>query len=351
MSIKGIKIGELVSKYPIVQGGMGVGVSLSGLAGAVAAAGGIGVISTAQIGFSEPEFDNEPLKTNLRMIGEHIKRARKKAADGILGVNIMVATKNYAEYVKTAVDNKIDLIISGAGLPLELPKYTKGSGTKIAPIVSSIKAASVILKSWDRHFGTTADAVVVEGPNAGGHLGFKNEELEKINMNQYDEEIKGIISKVNEYGEKYDKEIPVIVAGGMENHEDLMHYIDIGAAGIQVATKFVTTYECDASDAYKQAYLNCKKEDIVIVKSPVGMLGRAIDNEFVKKTKLERIPVKKCHNCIVTCNPATTPYCITDALTNAVTGNLKEGLIFCGANAYKENRIRYVKDVINDYIL
>ncbi|GAA4653865.1 nitronate monooxygenase family protein [Anaerocolumna aminovalerica] len=346
---KPLKIGNLIAKLPVIQGGMGVGISLSSLAGAVSAQGGIGVISTAQIGFTEPDFDVNPLKANLRMIGEHIKMARKLAPKGVLGVNIMVATQNYASYVKEAIKSGIDLIISGAGLPMELPSIAKESQTKLVPIVSSLKAANVIFKMWDKKDNTVPDAIIIEGPKAGGHLGFKPEELEDISLPDYDKEIEKIIELTKGYEAKYEKEIPVIIAGGIENKADMEHYLSLGAEGIQVATKFVTTKECDADIKYKEAYINCKEEDIIIVKSPVGMPGRAIRNKFMERAALGRIPVRKCHNCIIPCNPATTPYCITDALTNAAKGNLDEALLFCGANAYKETRIRTVKEVLADY--
>lgn len=346
---KPLKIGELTARLPIIQGGMGVGISLSSLAGAVAAQGGIGVISTAQIGFSEPDFKKNALEANLRMVGEHIKKARQIAPKGILGVNIMVATQNYAKYVKEAIKNGIDLIISGAGLPIELPEIAKGTRTKLIPIVSSLKAASIIFKMWDKKNQTTPDALIIEGPKAGGHLGFLPEMLEAIDDKAYDEEIKNIIDLTKDYGSKYGKHIPVIVAGGIKDKEDMEHYLSLGADGIQVATKFVTTEECDADMKYKQAYLDCKKEDIVIVKSPVGMPGRAILNEFVQKTLKGPIPIKRCHNCIKSCDPKDTPYCITEALANAAVGNLKEALVFCGANAYLENKIRTVKEVLLDF--
>lgn len=346
---KPLKIGNLTAKLPIIQGGMGVGISLSSLAGAVAAEGGIGVISTAQIGFSEPDFKKNPLEANLRMVGEHIKRARQIAPKGILGVNIMVATQNYARYVKEAIKSGIDLIISGAGLPTELPEIAKGTKTKLIPIVSSLKAASVIFRLWDKKNQTTPDALIIEGPKAGGHLGFLPEMLENISDEAYDKEIKSIIDLTKDYGSRYGKHIPVIIAGGVKNKVDMEHYLKLGADGIQVATKFVTTEECDADIKYKQAYLDCKKEDIIIVKSPVGMPGRAIRNEFVNKTLEGPIPVRRCHNCIKSCNPADTPYCITEALANAAVGNIEEALLFCGANAYLEKKIRTVKEVLSDF--
>ena len=278
--MKTLKIGELTARIPVIQGGMGVGISLSGLAGSVAACGGVGVISTAQIGYRDPEFEKNPIKTNLRVIGEEIQKAREIAKGGILGVNIMVATKQYAEYVKAAVKAGIDLIISGAGLPMELPKLVEGSKTKIAPIVSTVKAARVICRFWDHHYQRMPDLVVIEGPKAGGHLGFSRKQLEEFTPVTYDQEIRGILAEVKKYADKYGKEIPVVVAGGIFTREDMLHAMELGADGVQMGTRFVTTWECDASEAYKQTYLHAKKEDIVIVDSPVGMPGRAIRNRF-----------------------------------------------------------------------
>lgn len=347
--MKPLKIGDLTIKLPIIQGGMGVGISLSSLAGTVSSLGGVGVISTAQIGFTEPDFDKSPLEANLKMIGEHINKARKIAPNGILGVNIMVATQNYAKYVKEAIKNGIDIIISGAGLPTELPEIAKGSKTKLIPIVSSLKAAKIIFKLWDRKDKVAPDAVIIEGHKAGGHLGFQYEQLENPDYDSYDEEIVQIVNLTKEYEEKYGKEIPVIMAGGISNKEEMEHYLNLGIKGIQVATKFVTTQECDAHMNYKKAYIDSNKEDIVIVKSPVGLPGRAIRNAFAERTLLGRIPVNKCYKCINGCNPAQTPYCITEALINAAKGNMEEALIFCGANAYLEKEIRTVKDVLSDY--
>ncbi len=349
--MKPLKIGDLTAKLPIIQGGMGVGISLSSLAGTVSSYGGVGVISTAQIGFTEPDFDKNPLEANIRMIGEHIKRARKLAPSGILGVNIMVATQNYARYVKEAIKNGIDIIISGAGLPTELPELAKNSKTKLVPIVSSLKAAKIIYKLWDRKDKVAPDALIIEGHKAGGHLGFTYEDLANPDYQAYEKEIVEIVQLTKEYEEKYKKEIPVIMAGGIHDKKDMEYYFNLGVQGIQVATKFVTTKECDAHMNYKQAYIDSKEEDIMIVKSPVGMPGRAIGNQFAKRVLLDRVPVKKCYNCIKGCVPATIPYCITAALVNAAKGNMEEALIFCGANAYQEKEIRTVKDVLSDYFV
>lgn len=349
MKIEPLVIGDLVAKIPVIQGGMGVGVSLSNLAGAVALEGGIGVISTAQIGYREPDFDLHPIEANLRAIGDEIRKAKEKAKGGIIGVNIMVATQRYEDYVKAAVEAGVDLIISGAGLPMTLPELVKGAKTKIAPIVSSVKSAQVICKYWTKKYNYLPDMVVIEGPKAGGHLGFSKEQLDHIEEMDYDTEIRNIISTVNEFAKTQQKEIPVVVAGGVYTREDMEHALSLGAKGVQVATRFVTTYECDASEAYKQAYLNAKKEDIVIVKSPVGMPGRAINNAFMKRAAEGQIPHGRCHLCVQTCKPAETPYCITDALVNAVKGNIDEGLVFCGENAWRSEKMESVKEIMQEF--
>ena len=272
----------------------------------------------------------------------------------------MVATKNYVEYVKTAVKIGADIIISGAGLPVNLPEYVKGTATKIAPIVSTVKSAKVICKLWDRNYKTAPDLVVVEGPLAGGHLGFSREQLTELGADtdqvsktyhkaEYEEEVKGIIALVKEYGEKYGKEIPVVTAGGVYTHEDMRHCIeDLGADGVQVGTRFVTTEECDAPFVYKQAYINAKEEDIVITKSPVGMPGRAIMNPFLKKMTAEGEKVTRCFRCLEHCDPANIPYCITQALINAAQGDEDRALIFCGSNACRAEKIETVEEVMRD---
>lgn len=349
MEIKPLVIGDLIAKIPVIQGGMGVGISLSRLAGAVAYEGGIGVISTAQIGYREPEFDEHPIETNLRAIKTEIAKAREIAKGGIVAVNIMVATRKYEDYVKAAVEAGVDLIISGAGLPMTLPDLVGAAKTKIAPIVSSIKSAEVICKYWLKKYARVPDMIVIEGPLAGGHLGFKYEQLEDIEGMHYDEEIKGIIAHVNAYGEAQNTVIPVVVAGGIYTRADMERYLGMGASGVQMATRFVTTYECDAAEAYKQTYIDAEKEDITIVKSPVGMPGRAIRNAFVERTKQGPVPHGKCHLCVSTCKPAETPYCITDALVSGAKGDIDNALLFCGENAYRATKLEHVKDILDEF--
>lgn len=346
---RALVIGDLRAEVPVIQGGMGVGISLSELAGAVAAEGAVGIISTAQIGYREPDFDDHPIEANMRAIKKEVARAKEISGGGIVGVNIMVATREYERYVQAAIEAGVDLIISGAGLPMKLPELAGESKTKLAPIVSSLKSAEVIFKYWLKKYNRLPDLVVIEGPRAGGHLGFHMEELTEIDDAAYDEEIQKIINRVKEYGSRHGKEIPVVVAGGVYERKDMEHYMEMGAAGVQMATRFVTTYECDAAPAYKQAYIDAVEEDIVIVKSPVGMPGRAILNPFMKRAKEGRIPHGKCHTCISTCKPAETPYCITEALVNAAIGNVDNALLFCGSNAYRAKKLEHVKDIIEEF--
>lgn len=346
MNIKPLIIGDLVAKVPIIQGGMGVGVSLSNLAGAVAKQGAIGVISAAHPGYKEEDFETNTLAANLRGLTKHIKKAKEISDNGIIGVNVMVAINNYIEHVKTAIKAGADLIISGAGLPLNLPEITKDSPIKIAPIVSSSKAARIVLTYWKKHFNRTADAVIVEGPLAGGHLGFKKNNIDDAVIN-FNENVLSVIEEVKKFEKEFNKKIPVIVAGGVFTHEDMMKYLELGASGVQVATQFVATNECDAHINFKNAYVNCKKEDIEFTISPVGMPGRAIRNKLTETLKNERIRVTKCYDCLIPCNPASTPYCISSALIKAVKGDVENGLVFCGANAYKIDKIVSVKEILD----
>lgn len=345
-------IGDKIAKLPIIQGGMGVGVSLSNLAGAVAHEGGVGIISTAQIGFDEPDFLNNTKEANLRAIKKHIAIAKEKAINGLVGVNVMVALKDFEEHVRTAAKAGADIIISGAGLPMKLPELVEGTKAKIAPIVSSSRAANLILKMWKKKYNRTADLVVIEGPKAGGHLGFTSEEIEedvngKLN---YDEEIFAIAEVIKEYEKDFDTKIPFVVGGGIYTREDVKHAFELGAQGVQVGSRFVATKECDASDLYKQAYINASKEDVKIIKSPVGLPGRAIKNKFLEKVKNEKCKVTRCLGCLAKCNPSEIPYCITDALIKAVKGDVENGLLFCGSNVYRIDKITTVKEVIAELL-
>ena len=357
-----LQIGNFTASVPIVQGGMGVGVSLGGLAGAVAKEGGVGIISTAQIGFCEPDFEKNVAECNLRAMEKELQKAREIAGgNGIIGFNIMVALRQYEDQVKTAVKAGADLIISGAGLPVDLPAYVGDSNTKIAPIVSSAKSAKVILKFWDKRYNRTADMLVIEGPKAGGHLGFTKEQVEnylqyegaanKPEEANFDGEVLAILEVVREYASLYNTQIPVVVAGGISSAEEMTRVMALGVQGVQVATPFITTEECDADVNYKMAFVNAQKEDIQIVKSPVGMPGRAILNPFMKKVMAgQQFPPKKCLGCLQKCNPSEIPYCITEALIQAAKGEVDDALLFCGVDGYKAEQITTVREVIQQLI-
>lgn len=350
MNLPELKIGNLIAKIPIVQGGMGVGISLSSLAGAVAAQGGIGVISGVEIGFNEPDYDKNKRKANIRALKYHIQKAKEKCKEGIIGINIMTALNNFDEMVRESVNAKVDIIFAGAGLPLKLPKYTKGSDTKIAPIVSSGRTAGIICKSWDRHYNVLPDALVVEGPKAGGHLGFSKDTLDAPE-NQLSNLLSDVLNSIKPYETKYDKKIPVIAGGGVFDGKDIANLMKIGASGIQMGTRFVATYECDASEEFKKTYINANKEDLEIIQSPVGMIGRAIRNHFLEEIKSgSKKPIRCFTNCLKPCNPANAPYCIAQALINAQRGNMKSGFAFAGANAYRISKIQSVRELLTELV-
>lgn len=353
MPLPSLKIGDLTARIPVVQGGMGVGISLAGLAGAVANAGGVGVIAGAMIGMREPDIAVNPVEANVRALRGEIEKARS-FSDGIIGTNIMVALTTFTQMARQAIESKVDIIFSGAGLPLELPKYllelceTKKEEfkTKLVPIVSSGRAAAIIAKKWLARFGYLPDAFVVEGPKAGGHLGFKAEELDSP-AKALEKLVPEVVEAAKPFEDKAGKAVPVIAAGGIFTGSDIKKMFKLGASGAQLGTRFVATHECDADRRFKESYLAAKKEDITIISSPVGMPGRALKNEFIEKSRLGlRKPFKCVFHCISTCNREETPYCIAQALMNAQRGNLNGGFAFCGENAWRVNEIVSVKELM-----
>lgn len=374
--MKPLIIGNLEAKLPIVQGGMGVGISMAGLASAVANEGGIGVISAACVGMSEPDMLKNYLEANIRALRNEIRKARQMT-QGILGVNIMVALTNFSDMVKTSIEEGIDIIFAGAGLPLDLPAYLlnqpaeisgaeqtdsliagkqedlaavlgRKASTKLVPIVSSARAASLIAKKWIEKFNYVPDAFVLEGPRAGGHLGFKAENIEDEGFSL--EKLLGPLLEIAKaLAEKHGKAIPVIAGGGIYTGEDIFKIMEMGADGVQMATRFVTTTECDGSDIFKQSYIDSKKEDIVIIESPVGMPGRAIRNKFLDDVSAGlKQPVHCPYHCIITCKEKNSPYCIARALLNAQKGIMSYGFAFAGDNAYRADKIITVKQLVAD---
>lgn len=338
-------IGNIEIKIPIVQGGMGVGISLSGLASAVANEGGLGVISCAGLGLLYPKRKGTYTEKCISGLEEEIRKARKKT-NGIIGVNVMVALSNYADMIRTAINEKIDVIFSGAGLPLDLPTYlTPDSSTKLVPIVSSSRAAKIICDKWLANYNYLPDAIVVEGPKAGGHLGFKKEQLQDQSY-ALESLIPAVVAIANSYSEK--KNIPVIAAGGISTGEDIARFMELGASAVQMGSIFVTTQECDASQTFKEVYIHSKPEDVLIIESPVGMPGRAINGEFIHNVESGMEKTKKCSfHCIKTCDYQKSPYCIIKALYNAAKGNMRRGYAFAGSNAFLAEKISSVKEVMN----
>lgn len=342
-----VQLKDKVLQVPIIQGGMGIGVSLSKLASAVINEGGMGVISAAMPGFNEPNFAQNPIEANINALKNHIQYV-KNNTEGLLGVNVMVASRNYDVYVKTAIEAGADAIISGAGLPLELPKYSDGN-ILLAPIVSSGKACRLLCSVWDKHHNTCPDFVVIEGQQAGGHLGFKKQDLLNNTFQSLDEILVDVLHELIPFEQKYGHKIPVFVAGGVYTHDDIIHYINNGASGVQMATRFIATYECDADINFKQMIVDAIAEDIDYVKSPAGFPGRAIRNQFVKHIEVsENISVDHCYGCMIPCKSNNTPYCITKALINAVKGDKENGLFFCGTNAARVNKIVDVHSLMNE---
>jgi len=348
---KELRLGDLVARIPIVQGGMGVGISLSGLAAATARAGGIGVIAAAGIGLLEPDGKDDFVGANIRRLRSEIRRARELIdgkGGGALGVNIMVALTNFADLVKAAVEEKVDVIFSGAGLPVNLPELVQDLHTKLVPIVSSGRAATLLAKRWLDKYGRAPDAFVVEGPKAGGHLGYKAEDLENPDFS-LEKVLPEVVAAAKTFEERAGHPIPVIAGGGIWSGADIRKFLGLGASGVQMATRFVATEECDADQAFKDSYVNAKEADLEIIASPVGMPGRALHNNFLADVKAgKKRPFACPYHCIITCDYQKAPYCISLALLNAQKGRLDKGYAFAGANAWRVTKIVKVAELMKE---
>jgi nitronate monooxygenase len=349
MKIPQLKIGAITAEVPIIQGGMGVRVSLSSLASAVTNAGGIGTLSSIGLGdfvdsLSEYEkISREALEREIRQV--------KRMTDGPVAVNFMGALSNVNDLIVTAVAGGIRIIVFGAGLPTALPELVPDPAVNLVPIVSSARVAELIMRVWDKRYQRTADAFILEGPLAGGHLGFSREQLAQPLEFSLERLLPGLLEAVKPYEDKYGRKIPVIAGGGIFDGRDIARMLNLGASGVQMATRFVCTLECGVSSEFKQAYLDAREEDIVIIDSPVGMPGRAIRNDFLRDLEVEgKIKVKCPYRCLTACKAEKAHYCIAKVLLNSYFGDVKNGLIFCGQNAYRVNKITTVKEIFAELI-
>ena len=349
MKIPKLQIGSITADIPIVQGAMGVRVSLSSLASAVAREGGIGTISS--IGLGDIEASKHEYERMSREALEREIRKAKSMTNGHIAVNFMGVLSNVDDLITTAVREGIKIIVYGAGLPIKLPGLVKDSSVNLLPIVSSARAAELILRAWDRRYKRTADAIILEGPLAGGHLGFSEEQLNQPEKYSLDNLLPEVLETVKTYEDRYGKKIPVIAAGGIFNGKDIARMLSLGASGVQMATRFVCTVECDVSQEFKQSYLDVKEEDIVIIKSPVGMPGRAIQNRFLQDLEIKgKLKIECPYRCLSVCKVNEARYCIALALLNSYFGDIDHGLIFCGQNAYRIDKIVTVKEIILDLL-
>jgi nitronate monooxygenase len=345
--LPGLRIGDKTAALSIVQGGMGVGISLSNLAAAVAREGGIGVIAANAIGMTEDDYYADPVAANVRALRREVREARRKST-GLIGVNIMVAVDCFHQLLDAAVEEKADILFLGAGLPIKgIPvRAIRESGVQVVPIVSSGRAARLIFKSWEKHYGEIPDGVVVEGPRAGGHLGFKPEQIDHPDF-QLERIVPEVAEALGEFEARWNRSLPVIAAGGIFTGEDIYRFLKLGAKGVQLGTRFVATHECDADVRFKQAYVSCREEDIVIIQSPVGLPGRAIRGSFLEAIARGDKKVFRCpSHCLESCGAGKARYCISEALDSARKGDLENGFAFCGANAYRVEAIVPVKQLI-----
>jgi NAD(P)H-dependent flavin oxidoreductase YrpB (nitropropane dioxygenase family) len=344
-------IGDAVAKLPIVQGGMGVGISLSGLASAVANEGGIGVIAANSIGMLDPEYYAKNKDANSIILRQEIRKAKEKTT-GLIGVNIMVAVDDCSDLIRVAIEEKIDMVFLGAGLPIkDIPvEDLRAAGVKVIPIVSSARAVGLIFRSWSKRYRDIPDAVVVEGPKAGGHLGFKADQIDDPDF-ALERILPDVVAEIKTFEGKYRRTIPVIAAGGIYTGADIYKVFKLGASGVQMGTRFVATHECDANIRFKEAYIACREDDLEIIKSPVGLPGRAIRNRFLEDIAAGKKMGFKCAwRCLKSCDIKNARYCISLVLDNARQGILDKGFAFAGSNAFRVDKIVSVNELLQELI-
>jgi NAD(P)H-dependent flavin oxidoreductase YrpB (nitropropane dioxygenase family) len=349
-------VGDLHIEVPIIQGGMGVRVSTAPLAAAVADCGAAGTIASVGLPPDTAENRADVPKSSREHFKRQISRARE-LSDGVIGVNIMVALSNYEDMVRTAAEEDVDFIISGAGLPISLPEFAEGSNTKLIPLIASARGAKLLLKTWKRRYDRFPDAIIVEGPLSGGHIaGYSLEQLETIKSKLKEEPLlenalKDVLGVVREYEERYGIDIPVIAAGGIFDGKDVARAFCMGAKGVQMGTRFVATDECSAADEFKQLYLDAGEEDLTFIQSPVGMPAKVIKTKFLEDIlRGERKNFNCNYKCLRTCDPATAQFCIAKALIDAVEGDIDNAVVLAGTNVSKIKEIVPVKKLIEGIV-
>jgi len=361
MEFKPLKIGKHIIEKPIIQGGMGLGISWDRLAGTVSKEGGLGVVSSVGTGvYHDRKFadkviaDGRPYEAinfySRRALFEIMKNARKICGDKPLAVNVLYAINDYNRVVRDSCEAGADIIITGAGLPLTMPEATKDyPAVALVPIVSTAKALKILCRRWKKAHNRLPDAVIVEGPLSGGHQGFKYEDCFKPE-NQLEAILPPVVEEAKNWGD-----IPVIAAGGIWDRDDIIKMMELGASGVQLGTRFIGTVECDASDAFKQKIIEAKEEDIKLFKSPVGYPARGVKTELHRKIEEGTAPKIACiSNCVAPCHRGEEAkqvgYCIADRLTDAYEGKEETGLFFTGANGYRLNEIITVKELMDKLI-
>ncbi len=355
-TLKPLVIGDLEIKIPIIQGGMGVRLSLAPLAAAVANCGGGGTIASVGLPPDTEENRKDKLGCQREYLQQEIRSARE-LSNGVIGVNIMVALSNYEDMARTAAKEGVDYIISGAGMPISLPEFAKGSSVKLLPVISSARGASLLIKTWKRRYNRFPDALIVEGPLSGGHIaGYNLEQLRSLKEKMRKEpllenSVKDVLELVGEYEKEYKISIPVIAAGGVFDGKDVDRFLRLGAKGVQMGTRFIATFECSAAKEFKDLYVAACDDDIVFIQSPVGMPAKALKTKFSDKImRGEGAPSICDYQCLRTCDPARVPYCIAKALVNAAKGNLDEGIVLAGTNVSKITKIVSVKELMNEIV-
>jgi len=360
MSFKPLKIGKYTIKHPIVQGGMGLGISWDRLAGNVSREGGLGVVSSVGTGYyeerkySDKDINERPLHESNFYSSKGLKaiidNARKLADGNPIAVNILYASNDYERIARDACAAGIDIIITGAGLPTNMPEFTENyPNVALVPIVSSAKALKIICKRWTKRYNRLPDAIVVEGPLSGGHQGFT---YEQCKQDEY--QLENLIGPIKEEIKKWG-DFPLIAAGGVWDKADIERMMELGADGVQMGTRFIGTHECDAHDNFKEIILAAKEEDIKLLKSPVGYPARGVRTNLIELVDKREGPKVKCiSNCVAPCKRGIEAkevgYCIADRLSDAFLGKKDTGLFFTGANGYKLNEIISVKELINKLI-